>query len=69
MIDTLVYDSIDVGARRRRSGQRWKTYRVVGIHQPKHHLPHVQLLAETREGEMITISLKTIRDGRYWRPA
>jgi hypothetical protein len=61
-------ETVTIGARMRRAGQRWKTYRVVSIRSPAHHQPHVQLVAETRDAETVTVSVATLIDGRYWQP-
>ena len=61
-------EAVSIGARLRRAGQRWKTYRVVAIRKPAHHQPHAQLVAETRDAETITVSVVTLADGRYWQP-
>ena len=61
-------EAVSIGARLRRAGQRWKTYRVVAIRKPAHHQPHAQLVAETRDAETITVSVVTLADGSYWQP-
>ncbi len=61
-----VADTISIGDRFVRPGERWPTYRVVRMVEFDRHPPHVMLVSETSAHRSITIVAEVLSDWRQW---
>jgi len=61
-------DTINIGDRYCRPGERWPTYRVVRMVEFDRHPPRVMLVSETAVHRSITIGVGVLKDWRQWVP-
>jgi len=61
-----VSNTIHIGDKYVRPGERWPTYRVVRMVEFDRHPPHVLLVSETSAHRSITIGAEVLTDWRQW---